>query len=63
MDAVTALDESTMFRQALGDRFVDYFLHIKRAGDSKVSLNSYRLGAARIFRALLNLPQFCPITA
>ena len=31
MDAVTALDESTMFRQALGNRFVDYFLHIKRA--------------------------------
>ena len=31
MDAVAALDESIMFRQALGDRFVDYFLHIKRA--------------------------------
>ena len=31
MDAVTALDQSAMFRQALGDQFVDYIIHIKRA--------------------------------
>ena len=31
MDAVTALDNSAMFRGAFGDQFVDYLLHIKRA--------------------------------
>ena len=31
IDAVNALDKSTMFRKALGNRFVDYFLAIKRA--------------------------------
>ena len=31
INAVNALDESTMFRKALGNRFVDYFLTIKRA--------------------------------
>lgn len=31
MDAVSALDQSAMFRSALGDQFVDYLLHIKRA--------------------------------
>ena len=31
MDAVSELDKSAMFRDAMGDRFVDYLLHIKRA--------------------------------
>jgi len=31
MDALTALDGSDMYRAKLGDQFVDYFLHIKRA--------------------------------
>ena len=31
MDAVTALDGSSMFRETFGDRFIDYLLHIKRA--------------------------------
>lgn len=31
MDAVTELDKSTVFREAFGDQFVDYLLHIKRA--------------------------------
>jgi glutamine synthetase len=31
MDAVTALDGSTLFRNRFGDQFIDYLLHIKRA--------------------------------
>ena len=31
MDAVAALDDSALFREAFGERFVDYILHIKRA--------------------------------
>lgn len=31
MDAVTALDQSAVFREAFGDQFIDYLLHIKRA--------------------------------
>lgn len=31
MDAMAALDRSTVFREAFGDRFVDYMLRIKRA--------------------------------
>lgn len=31
MDAVAELDKSTVFRDAFGDQFVDYLLHIKRA--------------------------------
>jgi len=31
MDAVAELDKSAVFRDALGDQFVDYLLHIKRA--------------------------------
>ena len=31
MDAVRHLDGSAVFREAFGDRFVDYLLHIKRA--------------------------------
>jgi len=30
-DALDALDASSMYRDKLGDQFVDYFLHIKRA--------------------------------
>jgi glutamine synthetase len=35
MDAVDALDHSAMFREALGNQFVDYLLHIKRAEISR----------------------------
>lgn len=35
MDAVGELDKSSVFRDALGDQFVDYFLHIKRAEISR----------------------------
>jgi glutamine synthetase len=31
MDAVQLLDDSALFREAFGDRFVDYIVHIKRA--------------------------------
>ncbi len=31
MDAIGALDNSDLFRDALGSQFIDYFLHIKRA--------------------------------
>ena len=30
-DALDALDDSSLFRTQLGDQFVDYLLHIKRA--------------------------------
>ena len=35
MDAVTELERSSMFRAAMGDRFIDYLLHIKRAEISR----------------------------
>ena len=31
MEAVDSLDESKFFRDRLGDRFVDYIVHLKRA--------------------------------
>ena len=31
MEAVSALDQSAMFREALGDRFIDYVVHLKKA--------------------------------
>jgi glutamine synthetase len=31
MEAVDALDKSTVFREAMGDRYVDYFLGVKRS--------------------------------
>ena len=35
MEALLALNESTMFRAALGDRFIDYILTLKRAEASR----------------------------
>ena len=49
MDAVDALEHSKLFRQRLGETFVNYLVHIKRAEIVTLPVGGHRLGAPRVF--------------
>ena len=52
-EALAALGEDKALRAGFGDFFVDYYLKLKQAEIDRFELGSQRLGAARVFLAVL----------
>ena len=58
-EAVDALSASAMFREALGNEFIDHYISVRRQEIGRFQVARHRLGTSRVFRSFLTLRRLC----